>query len=619
METFIKKAIEKLNKNSESTLSDKDKKKIHEQFPIPREHKILWGQNLEQNNKYGMVITNIGIFFKASPMAVKQANEKMNKKDKLSYIYHYFKWEFFNPDDFKLCKASGDTIDIFFDGKFLFNLNKNSNFFEYYKESYKKTIKEAAISAENIFADLEAIIPENYARVNSKHGHGEMAEESLTLLDKIQGKDAEVVGRTNEKNGADRIVNGVEIQTKYYKTGKRCINACFDKTTGKFRYINSKGEPMMVEVPKDKYAEAINEFRNRIVEGKVPGVTNPNDASKYIKKGQLTYKQALKLCRPGTIESLTYDIATGAINCSFTFGISFLATYIFAYSKSENKKEAFNSAFLTAFQVFGLSFFAHILTQQIARTTLTKHLIPFSNYIVQQMGYKSVQTIVNAIRSMAGKSAISGATAMKQLSKILRSNTVTTTFTFMVFSIPDTYNIFRKRISSAQYTKNMLSLIGTMATASAGTLGTSLVATKIGAMAGTTISPGIGTLIGISGGVVGGLIGGKVIKMLGDHIKEDDSIILSRLYNGIVVNMIYEYMLTESEVDMLIEKFNVIKPKEFKELFAKVQAVDKQEELIENFIKHYFEEIVKNRTKIPLPKTEDLVDFFQDFSKQVEN
>lgn len=616
METFIKKAIEKLNKNSESTLSDKDKKKIHEQFPIPREHKILWGQKLEQNNKYGMVITNIGIFFKASPMAVKQANEKMNKKDKLSYIYHYFKWEFFNPDDFKLCKASGDTIDIFFDGKFLFNLNKNSNFFEYYKESYKKTIKEAAISAENIFADLEAIIPENYARVNSKHGHGEMAEESLTLLDKIQGKDAEVVGRTNEKNGADRIVNGVEIQTKYYKTGKRCINACFDKTTGKFRYINSKGEPMMVEVPKDKYAEAINEFRNRIVEGKVPGVTNPNDASKYIKKGQLTYKQALNLCRPGTIESLTYDIATGAINCSFTFGISFLATYIFAYSKSENKKEAFNSAFITAFQVFGLSFFAHILTQQIARTTLTKHLNPFSNYIVQQMGYKSVQTIVNAIRSMAGKSAISGATAMKQLSKILRSNTVTTTFTFMVFSIPDTYNIFRKRISSAQYTKNMLSLIGTMATASAGT---SLVATKIGAMAGTTISPGIGTLIGISGGVVGGLIGGKVIKMLGDHIKEDDSIILSRLYNGIVVNMIYEYMLTESEVDMLIEKFNAIKPKEFKELFAKVQAVDKQEELIEDFIKHYFEEIVKNRAKIPLPKAEDLVDFLQDFSKQVEN
>ena len=41
METFIKKAIEKLNKNSEGNLSDKDKKKIHEQFPIPREHKFF--------------------------------------------------------------------------------------------------------------------------------------------------------------------------------------------------------------------------------------------------------------------------------------------------------------------------------------------------------------------------------------------------------------------------------------------------------------------------------------------------------------------------------------------------------------------------------------------------
>ena len=32
METFIKKAIEKLNKNSESTLSDKDKKKYMSNF-----------------------------------------------------------------------------------------------------------------------------------------------------------------------------------------------------------------------------------------------------------------------------------------------------------------------------------------------------------------------------------------------------------------------------------------------------------------------------------------------------------------------------------------------------------------------------------------------------------
>lgn len=54
-----------------------------------------------------------------------------------------------------------------------------------------------------------------------------MAEEALNLLDKLSGKDAKVIGRTNEKNGADRLVNGVEIQTKYYATGKGCVDACF--------------------------------------------------------------------------------------------------------------------------------------------------------------------------------------------------------------------------------------------------------------------------------------------------------------------------------------------------------------------------------------------------------
>lgn len=441
-----------------------------------------------------------------------------------------------------------------------------------------------------------------------------MAEEALTLLDKIQGKDTKVVGRTNEKDGADRLVNGIEIQTKYYSTGKGCVDACFDKTTGQLRYKTSTGEPMLIEVPKDKYVEAINQFRKKILEGKVPGVTNPDDASKYIKKGQLTYKQALNLCKPGTIESLTYDATTGAINCSFAFGITFLTTYILSYSKSGDKKEALNSAFAAGIQVFGLSFFAHVLTQQVARTTLTKQLIPLSTYIVNTMGYKTVQTIVNAIRSMAGKSAISGAAAMKQLAKVLRSNVVTSVITFMVFSVPDTYNIFRKRVSTAQYTKNMLSLVGVMVSAGGGTLATSLAAAKIGGMAGTTIAPGVGTAIGIGGGLVGGLVGGTVMKTVGDHIREDDSVIMGRFFNAVVVNMIYEYMLTPSEIDELIEKFNSIKSKEFKRLFGDVAAAEKQEKVIEDFIRQYYEEIIRNRPCLPEPKPVDIVEFFKQFN-----
>lgn len=199
MDTFIKDAIEEFNKISSITLTKKSKKKIYEQFPIPREQRILWADNIANNKIYGTVITDIGIFFKASPTAVRQANEKADKKNQVSSIYHYFKWEYFSPEDFELKQISEDRYDIYFNGKRLFNIHKNYNFFKYYADSYEKTIKESTVSAENIFADLEAVVPENFARVNSKHGHGEMAEEALTLLDKLQGHEANVIGRTNEK------------------------------------------------------------------------------------------------------------------------------------------------------------------------------------------------------------------------------------------------------------------------------------------------------------------------------------------------------------------------------------------------------------------------------------
>lgn len=613
MDFLLKQTLNKLG-NSPTNIVD-NQKKIYSQFPIPKEHKILWADVKFGRRVSGLVLTNIGCFIKADSETVKEYNKgKENKKEYVKSIFHYIKWEFFSIDDFEFRKIDGNTV-IYFNNVQVLQSLQSKKFFDTYSESYNDIVKEATVSAENIFADLESVVPMNFAAVNNKTGHGEMAEEALTLLDKLSGKDAEVIGRTNIKDGADRLVNNIEIQTKYYSTGKGCVNACFDKTTGAFRYINKSGKPMLIEVPKDKYAEAINEFRNKILEGKVPGVTNPNDASKYIKAGKLTYKQALNLCKPGTIESLSYDADTGAINCSFAFGLTFLSTFIISYSQTGDRKEAMDAAFAAGIQVFGLSFITHILTQQVARTTLTKQLIPLSTYIVETMGYKTTQAIVNAIRSMAGKSAISGAAAAKQLAKILRSNVVTSAITFIVFSVPDTYNLFNKKISTAQYTKNMLSLIGTMISAGGGTLATSLAAAKIGAAAGTTISPGVGTAIGIAGGLAGGLIGGSVIKVAGDAVREDDTVILSRLFNGVVVNMVYEYMLSESELDTIIEKLDNLKSKEFKMLFKSVQSSDNQEKIIEDFIRKYFEEIIRRRPKIAEPTPKDLIELINEFEE----
>lgn len=130
--------------------------------------------------------------------------------------------------------------------------------------------------------------------------------------------------------------------------------------------------------------------------------------------------------------------------------------------------------------------------------------------------------------------------------------------------------------------KMKLMMMTILITSSGGTLATSVATAKVAAAMGTTISPGVGTAIGIAGGLVGGLAGGSAIKFVADNIREDDSVIISRLFNAVIANFVYEYMLSESEMDVLVEKLNTIKQKEFKNLFANVIASNKQEKLIED-------------------------------------
>lgn len=62
---------------------------------------------------------------------------------------------------------------------------------------------------------------ENFADnvvLNAERGHGFAAEKANHLYDLFHGKDAQIIG-SYEKNSADRLVNGVEIQTKFCNSG----------------------------------------------------------------------------------------------------------------------------------------------------------------------------------------------------------------------------------------------------------------------------------------------------------------------------------------------------------------------------------------------------------------
>jgi len=120
-------------------------------------------------------------------------------------------------------------------------------------------------------------------KFNAERGHGFAAERANHIYDKLSGKDAHIVGDDNSKNGADRLVDGVAIQSKYCSTGSKCIQECFED--GKYRYINPDGTPMQVEVPYDKYDDAVRAMEERIRRGQVPGIDNPQEARNLVRKG----------------------------------------------------------------------------------------------------------------------------------------------------------------------------------------------------------------------------------------------------------------------------------------------------------------------------------------------
>lgn len=73
-------------------------------------------------------------------------------------------------------------------------------------------------------------------KFHAAQGHGYAAEQANHLYDKLTGKDAFIVGGDNAKDGADRLVNGIHIQTKYCQTAADSVAAAFNQ--GKYRYIN---------------------------------------------------------------------------------------------------------------------------------------------------------------------------------------------------------------------------------------------------------------------------------------------------------------------------------------------------------------------------------------------
>lgn len=602
--------------------------KIKNEFPIPREQHIYWADAEFDLRPSGIVCTDKGIFIKTNvELWAKKVEKSPEKKEKEKSTLYYFKWEDFEPSWFisdnveenRALQVELQCTKIFIDGckqictfeQTSDTLNENDFMFED-DEIEKMVAKVAPIEVTALQSAQSAVFVEQKSSLNTPAGHGEMAEEAITIMDRVLGHDAIVVGRDNAKNGADRLVDGVYIQTKYYNSAVGSCEACFGDD-GMYRYMH-EGKPMQLEVPKDQYEAVLERFEMKIRQGKVPGVTDPADAKKIVRKGRLTYAKAVNLTKPGTIESLSYDAATGAVTCSCAFGITFVATVFLTWRKTGDVKEAVKAGVSAGIQVFGISFVQHMVVSQVARTGLANALMAPSQFVVQKLGSQVSATLVNGIRVLSGKSAIYGAAASKHLAKILRSNAITSALTFVVFSVPETYKIASKKISFSQYMKNISVLVGSIAGGAGGALVAGVAAAKVAGAAGTAVAPGVGTAIGIAGGFVGGIVSSKAVSLVGDILHEDDVEVVGRLFNAIVSCLIGEYMLDVAEMDKLIKRLDGVSQKELKNLFGEILKSEKQEETVRIFLVPHFEEVIGEREAFVLPSSEEILEALIDES-----
>ena len=415
-------------------------------------------------------------------------------------------------------------------------------------------------------------------RFHAAQGHGFAAERANTLYDRITGHDAKIVGDDNVKNGADRIVDGVMIQSKYCQTGNKCISECFDKD-GNFRYWNN-GKPMQIEVPADKYDAAVQAMEDKIRQGKLPGVTDPEEAKNIVRKGHFTYEQAKNIAKAGTVESLTYDAVNGVIIASSAFGVTAIITLATNLWNGEDFNKSLKLATCSGLKVGGTAFITTILAGQLSKAGLNSALVGSSEAIVAFMGPKASAVLINAFRS---GSNIYGAAAMKSAAKLLRGNVITAGVTVVVLSSFDVANIFRGRISGKQLFKNLANTASTVGGGTAGWLG--------GAAVGSAILPGVGTVVGgLIGSIAAGAGAGKLSDTVLGSFIEDDADEMVRIIQKVFEELAVDYLLTQKEAEKSVDRLGEkLDGKKLKDMFA---STDRKK-----YARNLLIPIIENETK----------------------
>ncbi|WP_052768102.1 hypothetical protein [Brachyspira hyodysenteriae] len=437
-------------------------------------------------------------------------------------------------------------------------------------------------------------------------GHGVAAERANNVLDILSGKDAKVIGGNNAEGGADRLVDGVEIQSKYYKTAHESIKAAFKKeitleggTKNRYIYIDNNGNAMKLEVPREQYEDAVRKMEKRISNGEVPGVTDPKEAKNLIVKGHLTHQQALNITKFGTIESVLYDFRKGAIIGLTSGSISFSINTAIVYWRTKDIKLAIRSSAIIGLKTAGKATAIFMVSSQMKR-------IPQLNSFLDKAINFNFNKIQNGklIRGGLYKAGTSGnidyvgKTRPTDIANgTIKGAAITAAATIAVTSSIEVIKMARGRISGMQCIKN---IVVSASGITGGTIG--------GLIGGALLSPIpiVGPLVGsFVGGAVGGMVASKVAKTVMDEFIVDDSIKMMEIVTRHLEYLAKNFLLSDEEMKLLTDEVDMLITQNGKFL-EEVFAAASRRAFVNSKLKPIVVRITKNtRAKVPFEALEE--------------
>lgn len=457
----------------------------------------------------------------------------------------------------------------------------------------------ARVSGAQVTEHLEST---QIGKFSTKGGTGFAAEDANALNDQLHGHKVDRVGINNAKNGADRIVDGQPIQTKYFDSASRTVRDAFG-ADGNYRYGK-----MQLEVPSDQYEDALKLIRKRIEDGKVPGVQNPDEAIELVKKGSVTYKQARNIARAGNIDSLKYDAANSAVTSAYAFAIGFAFNYATAIWNGEDPKGALRSAVVSGVQASGTAFITSVVSSQLLRTQTAR-----AATIIAKAGVKSAantrvgKVVIEKVASASLGKSVHGIAAVNHVSKLLRSNVITGAVTVGVITLPDLYRAsISKNTSWAQVGKNLVVNASGVAAGTAGWMGGAAAGAALG-----SVVPILGTAAGgVAGGILGaigaGFGGSAASKYAMDYLVDDDAKEMSVIAKNELPLVAFDYLLTEDEFNKYAtQAYEALSANFLKDMYAAKDRI--------RFVADKFENIactiVKTRPVVVMPSDEKVREF----------